>query len=195
MAKSSKKQKGPEPAAKQTKKQIAISRKEARQNRIILIAIIALALIIVSILAVGIIQELIIRPGRAVATVNGANIREDDYQDLLTYNRYNQYVTISNLQTALDELQASPDDNQFLISFYEQQLQQLQSSVALLPQDTLDEMIDDQLVRQKAEEEGLTVTTEEIEQSITDDLTRALSPAAQEPLTDTQQLPTPTWVI
>ncbi len=177
---------------RQTKKQIAMGRKEARQNRIILISVILLVTLVVLILAFGLIQELLLKPSQPVAEVNGVKIPADEYQDLVTYTRYNQYVNISNLQNAIDELQTSPEGNEFIITFYEQQLSQLQSSLALLPQDTLDEMIDDELIREEAEAQGLTVTADEVEQSITEDLRRALSTPPQEPLTGTTDLLTPT---
>jgi hypothetical protein len=192
MAKSSKKRKGSAEETKQTKKQIAFSRKESRQNRIILISVGILAAIIVVVLTVGVIQELVLKPSQPVATVNSVKLPTDDYQDLLTYNRYNQYVNISNLQNSLDDLRASPEGNEFLISFYEQQLGQLQSSLALLPQSTLDELIEDELIRVKAESEGLSVSDDEVKQTISEDLRLALSAAPQEPLTGTEQLPTPT---
>jgi parvulin-like peptidyl-prolyl isomerase len=192
MAKSPKKRRETPETERKTKKQIARSRKEAQQNRIIYIGVGLLAAIIVVILAIGLLQEFVLKPGQAVATVNGATLRLDDYRDLLTYNRYNQYVAISNLQNSLDELGASPEENDFLISFYEQQLQQQQSSLVFLPETTLDDLIDDELVRQKAEQEGLTVTAAEVDQAINDDIRLALSPAPQEPITETEQLPTPT---
>jgi parvulin-like peptidyl-prolyl isomerase len=192
MAKSSKKRRETPQNERQTKKQLARSRKEAQQNRIIFITVGVLVAIIVVILAVGVLQELVLKPGQPVATINGTKIRLDDYRDLLTYNRYNQYVAISNLQSGLDELSASPEENEFLISFYEQQLQQQQSLLVFLPDTTVDELIDDELIRQKAEQEGLTVTADEVEQTINDDIRAALSPASQEPLTGTEQLPTPT---
>lgn len=191
MAKSSKKSKD-SGVAKQTKKQIAFSRKESRQNRIILISVGIVAAVIVLVLAVGVIQELVLKPSKPVATVDGVKLSTDDYKDLLTYNRYNQYVNISNLQNSLDDLRVSPEENQFLISFYEQQLGQLQSSLALLPQSTLDELIGDELVRQRAEAEGLSVSADEAKETIYEDLRLALSSAPQEPLTGTEQLPTPT---
>jgi peptidyl-prolyl cis-trans isomerase D len=103
-------------------------------------------------------------------------------------------VAISNLQSGIDELSASPEENDFLISFYEQQLQQQQSSLAFLPETTLDDLIDSELIRQKAEQEGLTVTADDVEQAINDDIRSALTPASQEPITGTEQLPTPTPV-
>jgi len=192
MAKSSKKPKEPVQVEKQTKKQLAIGRKEARQKRIILISVAALVAVIVTVVTIGVIQELILKPNRPVATVNGVPIRSDDYADLLTYSRYNYYTTLSNLQTSLEELNASPEENAFLISFYEQQQTQLQSAIVALPDTTLESIIDAELVRQKAEKEGLTVSEQEVDEAIDADLRRAFETSTQEPITTTEQLPTPT---
>ena len=190
MAKSSRKQKAPDGDAKQTRKQIALGRKEARQNRIILILVGTLIAIIVLILAVGVIRELILKPNSPVATVNGEKIKTDDYQNLVTYNRYNYYNSISNLEDGLEQMRASPEDNEFLIQFYEQQLGQLQTQLTLAPQDAVDELIEAELARQKAEELGLEVTEQEIDQAIDDDFRSALSQQAQQPITGTEELPT-----
>jgi parvulin-like peptidyl-prolyl isomerase len=190
MAKSSSKRKATAKAEKQTKKQIALGRKQARQNRIILSLVGALIAVVVLILAVGIVREIILKPSSPVATVNGEKIRADDYQDLVTYNRYNYYNNISSLENGLEQLRASPEENEFLISFYEQQLTQLQTALTLAPQSALDELIDAELVRQKAEQEGIEVTDQEVDQAIDDDFRSALSQQAQEPITGTEELPT-----
>lgn len=194
MAKASRKRKQAEQTERQTKKQIALGRREARQKRIIMISIAALAALVLVIIAFGIIRELVIEPNQPVATVNGNKIPVDIYQDLVTYRRYNQYVQISNLQSALDEMSASPEENDFLISFYEQQVGQLQSQLTLIPQTTVDELIDDALIAEKAQEENLTVTGTEVQAAIESDLRNALESPAQEPITGTEQLPTPTPV-
>ena len=194
MAKSSSKRKASSEAAKQTKKQIALGRKESRQNRIILMLVGVLIAVIVLILAVGIIRELVLKPSSAVATVNGEQLQTDDYQNLVTYNRYNYYSNISSLEDGLEQMRASPEDNEFLISFYEQQLGQLQTALTLAPQDAVEELIDAELARQKAEQAGIEVTDQEVDQAIDDDFRAALSQQAQEPITGTEQLPTATPV-
>jgi hypothetical protein len=192
MAKASRKRKDSSEAAKKTKKQIAMGRKETRQNRIILLCVGVLIAVIVTVLAVGVIQELIVKPSSPVATVNGVKIPTDDYQNLVTYNRYNYYSNIRGLEDGLEEMRASPEDNEFLIAFYEQQLGQIQTALTLAPQDAVEELIDAELARQKAEEEGIEVTEQEVDQAIEDDFRAALSPQPQEPITGTEQLPTPT---
>jgi len=144
-------------AARKTKKQIAMGRKQARQNRIILTLVATLIAVIVLIMAVGIISELIIKPNSPVATVNGVKIPVQDYQDLVTYNRYQYYNSIARLQDGLDQLNLDPEENSFLIMLYEQQLSQLQTALALTTEDSLDELIEAELAQQKADELQITV--------------------------------------
>jgi parvulin-like peptidyl-prolyl isomerase len=193
MAKKGSKGRKTEQVQRQTKKQIARSRRDARQNRIIMLSMAGLAVIILSVLAFGLIQELVIKPNRPVATVNGNKIPSDLFQDLVTYYRYNQYVTISNLQQGLEELQNSPEDNEFLISFYEQQLTQLESELDMIPDMALEALIEDELIRERAEEENITVTQADAAASIESELREALS-QSQEPITGTETLPDATPV-
>jgi parvulin-like peptidyl-prolyl isomerase len=186
-----KKSQQPDPG-RQTKKQIAMGRKQARQNRIIYIALGAFALVVILILAIGLIIEGAVRPAEAVATVNGEKIRTDEFQELLTYSRYNQHLTILNLQQALQEIDPEEEGNEFLVSFYEQQVGQLQSDLALAPQTALDELIEDKLIQEKAADLGITVTDADVSQTIDQDLRQAAAPPAQVPVTDTEELPAPT---
>ncbi len=194
MGKSNMRRSRPVQPKQQTKKQIAFGRKEARQRRIILLSIGALALVVLLILVFGVIQELVLAPARPVAIVNGDKIRTDVYQDLVTYQRYNQYVTISNMQAGLDQLQTGEqqEGNEFLVSFYQQQISQMQAQLSTIPQSALEEIIDDALIQEKAEAEGITVTAADVEESLQTDLKSAFSSA--QPVTGTEELPTPTPV-
>lgn len=194
MAKSSKKRKDKTQPVQQTKKQIALGRKEARQNRIILLSVGAVALLITIILIVGLVSEVIIEPAKPVATVNGVKIPTNDYQPLVNYRRYNTYINIFNLQASMDALDPNDETNEFLRTFYEQQLGQLQMSLDLIGDDVLEEMIEDALIREKADEAGIKVTDDEVGQTIAADLQRAAAPPPQETITGTEQLPTPTPV-
>lgn len=194
MAKRASKRKKEENIQRQTKKQIARSRKDARQTRIIVLSVAGLVAIIVLVLGYGLLQELAIKPNRPVAIVNGSKISTKIYQDLVTYYRYNQHLTIINLEQALQDMQGSAEENEFLISFYQQQLTQLESQLAMIPDLALEALIEDELIREKAEEENLVVTQQEVEQSIDAELRQALSPTAQESITGTEALPSPTPV-
>jgi parvulin-like peptidyl-prolyl isomerase len=184
--------KGSQEAVRQTKKQIAIGRKQARQNRIIWLSVAGLAALVISILAVGLVSELLVKPAAPVATVNDVGIRADDYHAYLRYQRHNLHANIDSLESGLQGLDPDAEGNEFLISFYQQQLSQLQSMLIAMPQTALDELIDHELVRQNASDLGAQVSTGEIDQRIDEDLQLALAPPPQQPISDTEQVFVPT---
>jgi parvulin-like peptidyl-prolyl isomerase len=179
---------------RKTKKQIAIGRKQARQNRIIWLSVGALGLVLLLVLGFGLMQELVMKPATPVAIVNGTKIRADDYATLLNYRRYSLHNNIRDLEAALQSVDTTQEGSDFLVSFYQQQLQQLQSALANVSESTLDEMIQDELVQEKAGALGITVTEADVQQTIDEQLQQAASPPAQTPITDTQESPTPTPV-
>jgi len=179
-------------SAPQTKKQIAIGRKQARQNRIIWISVASLAAIVIVILAIGIVSEVLVKPNQPVATVDGVKISMDDYQNLLRYRRYNLHASIANAQDAISNLDPANAQSEILGTIYQQQLEQLQTSLALAPQTALDELIEDELIQQKATELGITASDAEVEETIFSDIQQAVAQAPQVPITGTEEIPTPT---
>ena len=181
---------------KQTKKQIAASRRVSKQNRYIYIGLAVLAAIILLVLAVGLIQELVVKPATPVGRVNGTKIPKDDFEDLLQLRRYTTHMQIRSFQDQLQGIDTSDPNNQFMLSLYQQQLDQIQASLPILPETTLDALIDDVLIQEKADEAGITVTNEDVVESINDDLEAATASqvAPQLAITDTQNIETPTPV-
>jgi parvulin-like peptidyl-prolyl isomerase len=177
---------------KQTKKQIAYRRKEARQRRIILLSLAALIVVILAILATGLILELVVQPRAAVAMVNGSKVRLDEYQELLKLQRYNLNSTIRELEAGLYSLDPEAEGNDFLISFYQQQLAQLEATLAGLPDATLEELIEDKLIAEKATEVGLSVTAAEVRDSINQQLGEAAAQQSQEPISEAGEVETAT---
>jgi foldase protein PrsA len=169
MAKESKKRRKTDQATQQTKKQIAFSRKEARQNRIILICIGVLAAIVVLILAFGLIREFGLKPGEPVAIVNGTKIRTDDYEDLVASRSYSLLLNLQAIDT-------SQEGSELFTSYYQQQLD-------FVPQAALEELIEDALIQEEADKLGLAVSDEEVQE--------AIFAQPQTPITDTESIPTP----
>lgn len=177
---------------KQTRKQIALGRKEARQLRIIWISLGALGLVILSILGFAVVSEAVIKPSRPVAIVNGTRISIKSYEGLLTYYRYNLHQNINQVNRALNSLDPNDETGEFLRSFYEQQAQQLQTYLNTASDMVVDELIEDTLIREKAQEAGIIVTEQDVTQAINDLINKQAQYAAQSTITDTTQMPTPT---
>ena len=186
------------PVAKQqpatlNKKQIARGRKQARQLRIIWLSVGAVVLIVLGVLAFAVIRELIVVPRAPVATVNGQEVSLKDFQPLLTYRRFRLHDNILALNSQLQQMDTTSEDNQFLVQFYQQQLQQLESMLATAPDSALDELIEDELIQAKAAEAGLTVTSAEVSTFLNEQLAASVTSAS--PLTDTQGITvTPTAI-
>ncbi len=183
-------------AVKQTKKQIALGRKEAQQLRIIWLSLGALGLVILFILGFAVVSEAVVKPSRPVAIVNGTKISLKSYEGLLTYYRYNLHQNIKQVNNALNTLDPNDETGQFLYSFYAQQAQQLEAYLTTASDSVVDQLIEDALIQEKAREAGIIVTSQEVTQAINDminqDAQYSALASAQSTVTDTTQIPTPT---
>jgi foldase protein PrsA len=180
--------------ARQTKKQIAYRRKEARARRFIWLGVGALAVLILAILGTGLVLELAVEPGTAVATVNGSKVRLDEYQNLLQLQRYNLHNTITELESALYSLDPEGEGNEFIISFYQQQLAQMEAQLDYLPEAALEQLIEDRLIAEKAAEVGFSVNTSEVKERINEQLRDLATQSPQEQLGETEETATATPV-
>lgn len=161
MAKS-RKQQSKEP----TKKQIARSRREREQRNRILIGLGIVAALVVGIVLAGLYDQLIAKPSRPVAVVNDRRIRSDDYQDRVRYERFLLDTMLLNLQTALSRMDPEEPSNEFLIQYYGQIADQTQQQRLVVDQQTVDDMIEEELARQKAVEVGLSVSEDEVDEAL-----------------------------
>ncbi len=140
-----------------TKKHLARLEKENRQKKALLITLIAILGTIVLVVVYGLLNDTVLKPKKAVARVNGDTITVEQFQKRVKYERYS--LTQSYLQYAL---------SQFAYYFQSQLLNvqnQLDDSIQF-GSDTLDTMIKEKIVEQKAAEMGITVSDAEIDSYI-----------------------------
>jgi parvulin-like peptidyl-prolyl isomerase len=157
-------------AAKElTKKEIRLGKKARRQERMILIGVVAVALVVVALLSFGFYKEYIAKPREPVAMVGEVPIRTDVYQKMVRYYRYNLKNQLARLEDQLARLDQNDESNQFIVQYYQQNIEELQNQLAdiqTLGQKVLDDMIDDELIRQEAARRGIAVTAEEVQLEI-----------------------------
>ncbi len=122
-----------------TRKQTAHRRRDEERSRVLLIGLGIVAAILVLIIAVGVVQELVIKPRQPIATVNGASIAS---------NEYSKRVRFAWFQEANNQTSGQRNDPQ---------------SISL---DVLDQMIDEQLLREQAQLKGITVSPAEIDETL-----------------------------
>jgi len=146
-------------AKRQSRKDILRARKEAEQKRQIMWAVGGVAGLLILVLIVALVNEFILTPNRAVATVNGEEITIRQWEDRVRYERAQRIVSLEN------QLEAFGGDVGIIQQFMGQTIVELQDNAALA-EGILGQMTDEALLRQAAEARGLTVTDAELDEEI-----------------------------
>ncbi|MBI5034395.1 MAG: peptidylprolyl isomerase [Chloroflexi bacterium] len=147
----------------ETRKQQVRRAHEERKERILYMAMGAVALVVLLILAFGYFQENIAKLDRPIAVVNGKNITVREYQTRLRFEAANLYSRLVEMSNALNQISSDPTLAQYLQQSYEQQQQQYAGQLANVSNTVRDQMIQDALIRQEAAKRNLTVSADEID--------------------------------
>jgi parvulin-like peptidyl-prolyl isomerase len=151
-----------------TRKQLALSRREKEQLRLIYIGLGVVAALILIVLAIGLYQTFVIEPNSPIASVNGVEISTRDYQTRVRYERFlleNQYQQILQQQATLAE-PGNEQLAQFLTSQYQQLANQILQQWSASDRQALDDMIEEELVKVEAQKRGIEATPEEITEEV-----------------------------
>ncbi len=148
--------------------------RERRRRWLIFFAVAAAILAILSVPAFGYWREVIAKGGEPIAEVNGQSISTETYAKTLGLN---QLLIRGQITRVQDGLAALTDDESAGAEAYKQILRQqfdnLRRSVARLEQDTLDDLIEGQLIRDEAARRGLSASSPAMD----DALRRMLDPS------------------
>lgn len=142
-----------------TKKHIARLERERRQAALIRWIAIAGIVIVVGLLAYGYIQVNVLQLREPVAEVNGVSITTGEWQERVQLQRLN----LANLYSQYQFYQQNFGMD------VTQQLQEIQftlQSPDAIGQQVLDQMVDEELIRQEAEKRGIAVSAAEVEAAI-----------------------------
>ena len=145
-----------------TNKHIARKEREEKQVKSALIGtgiVIGLALIL---LAYVLVDNFIVQPNKVVARVGEAEIKAGDFESNVTYSRLNMLSTASNYAYYA---QLFGDSGSQFKSAAIQLVAQL-NDTQLVGENVLNQMIDDQLIREEAAKRGLSVSDAEVQEAI-----------------------------
>lgn len=151
-----------------TKKHLARAERERIQRRWILGGTVMTALAVIALLVYGWVRETYIMPQEPVAVVDGQPITTREFQDRVRLIRLDLIGNYSELQQFGLLLQGDPTFQ----SRIQQRLREVQSqleSPESLGLQALNELIEERLIRQEAQERGLTVSPEEVEAEVAAD--------------------------
>lgn len=143
---------------RRSRKEILLERKQRRQTRQVRIAVGAVVGILVLLFLVAIVNEYILRPRQAVAEVNGNTVTLSNWQDRVRYQRA-QFII------ALEEQYANFQDIGLIQQFNQQQISLLQQP-EVLGELILEQMVNEELLRQAAAERDITVGDDEVDEFI-----------------------------
>lgn len=143
------------------KQQNRVSR-EHNQRRMITIATITVAVLVVLVLGYGALDTLVLQKNKPVASVNEQDISLADFQ---ARARYDRYQLIQNTYT-LQQYQQMFSFDQTYASYFSEQISSnvnILQNPTVLGDQVIEELVNDAVIAQKAEELGITVTDEEVE--------------------------------
>ncbi|NOZ06042.1 MAG: hypothetical protein GXP41_06780 [Chloroflexi bacterium] len=166
MAKKSRNRKPSPKGPDVSRKQRARSLREQKQRRQVLIGLAIVGALLVIVFGVGLAQEFILKGAEPIAVVNQQEIRTDTYQHRVQFQRYQLQGYINQLTGQLGQLDPTDKSTDFLRQYFQQNLQQLQSRYTNIATQVLNDMIDEKLIAQRAQELGITVTDAEVDQEI-----------------------------
>lgn len=153
-------------ATTETRIQSRLREREREQQRIIFIALGIVAALVVIILAFGYWRTTIAILDDPVATVNGVTLKVRDYQARARYDSQVILGHLSQIQDAVSQFDSKDPSYQQIIQYYQNQYSQEQTSLLQVPSQALEDIIDDELVRQEATKRGITVTPAEVDREI-----------------------------
>jgi hypothetical protein len=141
---------------RQSRKEVLLARKQERQNRQVRLAVGAVVGLLLLVLVVGLVNEVIVKPTQPVAVVNGSEITMRDWQERVRLQRAQLIIGIEDLAEALGQ------DIGQVQQFAGQQINLLLDDQSM-GQVVLDELINEELIRQGAEARNISVTDEDVQ--------------------------------
>jgi hypothetical protein len=160
----------PERIINATRVQLSRYEREARTRRIVVIGAAIVAALTLALIIAAVVQLRVVEPNRTVASVGGQTISLSDVQKRMKFDQKQVEQRYSQLAQQVSQLQqqgGDPNQN-FLLQFYQQQLQQIgqQASAEGIATQSLTSMINDKLVRQEAAKRGIAVSADAVQEAI-----------------------------
>lgn len=151
-----------------TKKHLARLERERIQRRYLLIGAIVVGVAVIGLIGYGILQSAVLVPNQPIAIVGDDKITTRDFQQRAKFQRRN---LIQQYMNTLQYMQLFGSDEQTQ-AYFQQNLNQinLQLDPVTLGQGMVDTLVNEAIVRQEAERRGLSVSEEEIDKRVEEQL-------------------------
>jgi parvulin-like peptidyl-prolyl isomerase len=190
----------PKPAGL-TRKQRSRLEQEKRLEKFILWGATIVVVAIVGILGYGLVFEKIVKAREPVAVVGNTPITTAEFQARVRFLRMQMQRQLWGLQQRQAAVDPMDSNNEFLLQYLQEEIRNVQTELepenaTTIGDQALNQLLQEELVRQEAERRGIVVTPGEVQQQIElsfgyDSNPATPEPTASSPLTPTDAL-TPT---
>jgi len=154
-----------------TRKQVSRLERERRTERFLIWGAIAVGALVVGVLTYGFVVERVLKAREAVAVVGDTPITTADFQSRVRFARMQVQAELEYWRQQQQVLDPTDAEVQPFLEYIQGNIRDLQSQLSPvnalnIGEQALDELIQDELVRQEAERRGITVAPEELQQEI-----------------------------
>ena len=141
---------------RQSRKEYLRAQREAAQKRQVYRALGGVLVLLLLIIVFALVNEFVLAPNRPVATINGEEISLQDWENRVRYERAQRIIVLEN------QYEAFNGDVGLIQQFAGQQINELYLPEEL-GQTVIDLMVNEAVIRQAAEERGISVTESEVD--------------------------------
>ena len=154
-----------------TRKQRSRLEREGRMEKYLIWGAAVVGALIVGILVYGFVVENVVKAREAVAVVNGTPITTADFQARVRFMRGQMQNELQYWRQQQQVLDPTDSDAQPFLEYIQGSIRDLQDQLSAanalaIGEQALDQLIQEELVRQEAERRGFTVAPEELQQEI-----------------------------
>jgi len=189
-----------------TRKQRSRMEQEQRIERILIWSVVFVGIAVLGILGYGLVVEKIVKARQPVAVVGDTSIKTDEFQARVRFIRLQIKNQLQYLYQQQQMIDPQDENAESYLEYIQGQIRQVQSQLApenaaTLGEQALNQLIQEELIRQEAARRDIAVSSEEVQEQIhstfgynPDATPEPTSPlTATESITDvTTPLPTPT---
>ncbi len=154
-----------------TRKQRSRLARERRMERILKWSIGGVAVLVVGILVYGFVTENVVKARESVATVGETRITTAEFQSRVRFTRMQLGSELQYLYRQQQMLDPTDQDSQFLLEYLQGQLRDLESQLGaenavIIGDQALEQLIQEELMRQEAQRRGISVSAEDVDVAI-----------------------------
>jgi len=154
-----------------TRKQRSRIEREKRTERLLILGVIAVGVIVVGVLVYGFVVEKVVKARESVAIVGDTPITTAEFQARVRFVRMQIQNELQFWRQQQQTLDPTDPSAQSYLEYIQGTIRNLESQLApgnslSIGEQTLDELIQEELVRQEAQRRGVTVAPEELQEQI-----------------------------